>query len=152
MNIRTVFGRVSYVLSYPLLLLILRGSTRAYVLLLLNDKILLTQSTLDYASRWHLVGGGIKKGETLAHGAVREVKEELGIDIDESKLVSLGNGMLRAKNNYDYGLFFYPLDEEPKLKLRKSEITNAKFFTIQEIPKIQTSDTVQKALQLLALK
>ena len=83
---------------------------------------------------------------------MREVKEELGIDIDESKLVSLGNGMLRAKNNYNYGLFLYSLDEEPKLKLRKYEITNAKFFDLQEIPKIQTSDTVQKALQLLALK
>jgi len=151
-NLKTVFGRVSYVLSYPVLLLILRGSIRTYVLLLHNDKILLTQSILDYRSRWHLVGGGIKKNETLTHGAVREVKEELGIDIDESKLVGLGSELFRAKNNYNYALFLYHLDEEPKLKLRKYEITYAKFFALQEIPKIQTSDTVQKALQLLALK
>ena len=153
MTLRTVLGRVTYFLSYPLLLFFLKGSTRAYVLLVLNGKkVLLTQSTLDYASRWHLAGGGIKTGETLTQGLIREVREELGIDINQSKLVKLNSEMRIAKHNYSYALFSYPLEDAPKLTLRKYEITKAHFFSIDEISKIKTSDTVRKALHLYALK
>lgn len=152
MNLKALCGRVVYFLSYPLLLFFLKGSTRAYVLLVLNGKVLLTQSTLDYTARWHLVGGGIKRGEALSQGVTREVKEELGIIINESNLVKLNDELLEAKHNYRYALFSYELEEAPKLTLRKYEITKAQFFAIDEISKIKISDTVQKALDLLALK
>ena len=152
MNLKILLGRALYFLSYPLLLFFLKGSTRAYVLFELEDKVLLTQSMLDYSSRWHLVGGGIKKGETLLQGLAREVKEEIGIDIQASKLTQLNSEMLVAKNSYKYALFSYHLTDTPKITLRKYEITNAHFFPLDEIAQIKTSDTVQKALQLFALK
>ena len=48
-----------------------------------------------YSDCWHLPGGGVDEGETMEQALVREVKQEVGIDISQSKLTLLpyvGNG------------------------------------------------------------
>lgn len=40
-----------------------------------------------YPGKWDFTGGGIQAGETARSAAVRELKEELGIDIRESDMV-----------------------------------------------------------------
>src|SRR4030095_2873809 len=50
-----------------------------------NGKILLTKRE-DFEV-WCLPGGGVEEGETLAEGAIREAKEETGLDVE---LTSLG--------------------------------------------------------------
>lgn len=44
-------------------------------------------SNPKFPRTWELPGGGVNKGETLAAGAVREVKEETGLDVPEPALI-----------------------------------------------------------------
>ncbi len=39
-----------------------------------------------YAGKWDMTGGGVRSGETPAEAAVRELSEELGIDITQNDL------------------------------------------------------------------
>ncbi len=39
-----------------------------------------------FPGMWDATGGGVRHGETAAQAAVREVREELGIELDEARL------------------------------------------------------------------
>jgi len=60
-----------------------------------DGKILLTKRE-DFEV-WCLPGGGVEAGESLAEGAIREAKEETGLDVELTRLVGvysrLGGGM-----------------------------------------------------------
>jgi 8-oxo-dGTP diphosphatase len=47
------------------------------VLLRLRDD----RADLIYPNQWDLIGGSVEHGETIAEAAVREVKEEIGLDV-----------------------------------------------------------------------
>lgn len=47
------------------------------VLLRLRDD----RPDLPYPNQWDLVGGAVEAGETIMEAAVREVKEEIGLDV-----------------------------------------------------------------------
>ena len=40
-----------------------------------------------YAGKWDMTGGGVIAGETIEDAAIREVKEELGIELNKNNLV-----------------------------------------------------------------
>lgn len=81
----------------PVLPLLAARQERARVLVL-NDKneVLLVQGTLGWGE-WELPGGGAKRGESLRSAAVRELREEVGIEIDEMSLVELGSSRTRHR-------------------------------------------------------
>lgn len=48
-----------------------------------------------YPDVWHIPGGGIHEGETFEEALAREIKEEVGIDISNYKVIKIsiiGNG------------------------------------------------------------
>jgi ADP-ribose pyrophosphatase YjhB (NUDIX family) len=54
----------------------------ALVLVQMDGKTLLIQEAKPlYRGRWHLPGGRLESGELLAEAAVREVREEAGIEV-----------------------------------------------------------------------
>src|SRR5436190_23412523 len=60
-----------------------------------NGKVLLTKRE-DFEV-WCLPGGSVEEGESLAEAAIREAKEETGLDVELTRLVGvysrLGGGM-----------------------------------------------------------
>ena len=57
---------------------------RAAAAVIWNGRIIMTHKT---SSIWTLPGGGIESGETREEAAVRETKEEAGIDVEVVRLL-----------------------------------------------------------------
>lgn len=56
-------------------------------------------SNENFGSAWELPGGGVEPGESFAAAAAREVKEETGIDLDET---CIGPPTWRREVSYSY--------------------------------------------------
>ncbi|MGI6400788.1 MAG: NUDIX domain-containing protein [Thermoguttaceae bacterium] len=78
-------------------------------------------------------GGGIEKGETPADAAVREFREEVGLDIRVGEIV--------AENTTPGGAPLYwlvaeladPNDLDPEIRVRKEEVASCEWLTLSEL-------------------
>jgi len=67
-------------------------------------RILLLHRNTDRYSHWELPGGKIEEGETAEQAAVREIHEELGVEVQLTK--SLGSGEFEDnEHEYSYAWF-----------------------------------------------
>lgn len=90
---------------------------------------------------WECVGGSVLKGESSIEGALREVKEEIGIDLEQSAGRLLfskirGSGVKYESKAYndimDVWLFTY--DGELRLdEATTDEVSDCKWMTVSEI-------------------
>lgn len=89
---------------------------RARVLLRRDDgRVLLLINALG-DQRWSLPGGGVGRQETNVAAAIREVREELRLTLDETRLRALGETTL---GGYCAPVFFGQLSEEEVRALRR---------------------------------
>jgi 8-oxo-dGTP pyrophosphatase MutT (NUDIX family) len=96
-------------LSAPLMAIIER--TSAKVLLVTASLDVLLFSSLDPGNpdrprHWFAVGGGVEAGETLAETAVREVREETGLELSD-----VGSPVLTRHASFDFEGDLYEQDE-----------------------------------------
>lgn len=98
-----------------------------------NNQILLQQrlaSASKMPNMWGTTAGAVQKGETSLEGAIRELKEELGIDVSKEELEFIGS----YKRVYDYIEVWLCKKNisESDLSLQKDEVQDAKWYTIEE--------------------
>ena len=60
---------------------------RARTIIFKDDKLLTIKRTKPDKTYWVIPGGGVEDGETCEQAAVREAKEELGLDVKVRKLI-----------------------------------------------------------------
>ena len=111
-----------------------------------NDKkLLLTQRSIEksHAHEWEVPGGCSQKGETSIDTLEREVKEEIGVDINnEYKL--LGTELYKKqfvdmyKSNIKVDL--------SKVKLQAEEVSDIKFVTKEEFLEMAKNDKIVKSV------
>lgn len=92
-----VFSKVIYMIARLIWKLTKPLTAGARVILIDNNKVLLVKHT--YQDEWYLPGGGIKKGETFEQAIRREIKEELGGQLEEIKLFGVYNNFYESKND-----------------------------------------------------
>ena len=104
----------------------------AVIVAVINDgKILLTKRE-DFEV-WCLPGGAVEDGESLAEGAIREAKEETGLDVELTRLVGvysrIGGGM------HDVHAVLY--DAKPiggELRIQPNETIEVAYFPFDQLP------------------
>lgn len=97
-----------------------------------NNQILLVKS---YTRGWEFPGGYVEEGESLMAAAIREVKEESGIDIEVTKLFGIDQNVENSTcivifegkeiggdltcSNENSGASFFSIDEAQKQITKK---------------------------------
>lgn len=119
-----------------------------YVLVFNHKNEILLQkrsSTKDlYPNCWDLsVGGHVNYGKSYLETAVREVGEELGLDINESDLIFKGEVLVKLPKSSEYfNVFEYHLKSNQEIIANQEEVNDVKWMTIDEIKKSMIEKTL----------
>lgn len=117
--------------------------------LIKNNKILLVQEKTD--QRWALPGGYADVGLSPEENTVKEVWEEAGVRVKVTKLYALRH---KAKGEYKpdmrdfYKLFFLCEQNDMASISAGSEVLDARFFALHELPDLSLGRVVESDLKL----
>lgn len=97
-----------------------------------------------YPLMWECVGGSVIKGETSIEGAIREVKEEVGLDLEQKDGRLLftkirGSNYKYERKKYDdiMDVWLFEYDGELQLEAATTdEVADCKWMTVPEIRKM----------------
>lgn len=95
-----------------------------------EGKILLTQRE-DFET-WILPSGGVEDGESIAQAAIRETKEESGLDVELTRLVGVYSRLSNMSPGYMVLFAAKPISGE--IKCQEGETIDVKWFAFDEIP------------------
>lgn len=122
------------------------GQYMLYVLAIVQDKqgrFLITQRALDKhwaAGWWEVTGGGVRAGETVTEAVIREVGEEVGLDVTGEELVPVytyENVDLERGDNYIVNMYRFTLDFALEdVVLQEEEAIDCRLVTWDDIVKL----------------
>lgn len=95
-----------------------------------ENKILLTQR--DDFETWILPSGGVEDGESIAQAAIRETKEETGLDVELIRLVGVYSRLSNMSPVHAILFVAKPIGGE--IKCQEGETIAVEWFAFDEIP------------------
>lgn len=96
-----------------------------------QGKFLMQKRVAEKGGDYGVTGGHPKHGETPYEGIITEVKEELGIDISNEKIIEFNSG---CDGTDCYKMYYTKIDLDiDKLNIQKSELSEVKWFSIEEL-------------------
>ena len=90
-------------------------------------------SAFRSAGEWCIPGGKLDWGESLEDGAVREVREETGIEIKNPEVISIHNCINEHAHFVTVGLVAKQWSGEAKV-MEPDEIVEWKWFDLKDLP------------------
>ncbi len=98
-----------------------------------NGKVLLIKRKNEpFKGRWALPGGFVEYGETVEEAALREVKEETGMDARIKKLVGVYSDPDRDPRGHTISIVF--LMEAKGETIAGDDAIEARFFDLNDLP------------------
>ena len=116
-----------------------------------ENKILISkraESKKTHPLKWECNGGSVLAGETSVQGIIREIKEELGIELLEKEAIFLKD-IRRDKTPPDFKEFWlFKKDMNIQdIKFTDGESTEAKWVTIDEFIQMKNNDEIVKTIE-----
>ena len=146
-GLKKLVGKVLFWLGYPVLWLCLHNTLRTRVLVIVGEEVLLLQSWPGNGM-WSLPGGGLHKAEDPVQGALRELREETGLEVRSKQLQSFYEGVSRHYGiHISFICFAMELAEKPSIKKQSFEVAEASWLPLQEVAASNASPDVKQAVQ-----
>lgn len=79
---------------------------------------------------WGITGGAVESGENILMASVRELHEELGLNIEEQELIFIASER-RKRKFFEYYMLNSNIDIE-QLNLQKEEVEKVEWITLDE--------------------
>ncbi len=95
-----------------------------------ENKILLTKRE-DFET-WILPSGGVEDGESIAQAAIRETKEETGLDVELTRMVGIYSRLGTMSPIHAVLFVAKPIGGE--IKCQEGETIQVEWFAVDEIP------------------
>ena len=126
------------------------------VVIIRDDKVLMCRRAKPpRAGGWSLPGGGQELGETLKQTAIREAREETGLDIEVLGLVDVIDSLSHdneGRVEYHYTLIDYAARVTDGKAVAGDDAAEVRWVTIDEMRMLDTWETTidiaEKALKL----
>lgn len=120
------------------------------VLVFNNSKVLLTQrhSTMSFPNGWVAPGGRLDPGENFKEAAVREIQEEVGLQLDpqkvkpisfyESSSETLEDGLHKAKSHIFVVFYGYEFESptQPEVKVQECEVQDHRWVDCNDLTEL----------------
>ena len=102
----------------------------------LQGKILLTQRSLNksHGGMWEPTGGLVQSGESSKEGIKRELREEIGLDIDDEN-IKLIKEIVEEDDDLNFFRDIYLIKKDIKLNdlsFKDNQVMNAKYVSLEE--------------------
>lgn len=123
MWLRLLLGRLVWRLFQPITL----GSR---CLVVDGERVLLVRHR--YGTAWHLPGGAVERGESLAEAARREVREECGLALGDLSLLHVYYN--HAERKRDHVAVFVARGFTGVPRAEATEIERLEFFPLGDLP------------------
>jgi ADP-ribose pyrophosphatase YjhB (NUDIX family) len=122
------------------------------VLVISSSMILLIKRAFPpSAGKWSILGGVVELGERVEDAARREVREEVGLEIDNLKLLGVYDSIIRDSNGnirYHYVIIEY-LAKAKSMDVKPSiEVAEYRWVTIEDIGKLDTTPSLRELIRM----
>ena len=122
-----------------------------------KDNQLLLAKSYKWRDFWIVPGGHIEWGESIEQAVRREVKEEVGLDVEDVELVATYEGIFpkefHEKKHFIYLQCRCKTSNDQKVKKDNREIQEYQWFTLEEAKSLQNALGITKrTINLLAEK
>jgi 8-oxo-dGTP pyrophosphatase MutT (NUDIX family) len=112
----------------------------ARILLIRDNKILLVKHT--YQEGWYTIGGGVERGESPLNAIHRELKEEVGITLENPPtLFSIYYSRLEKRDDY---VVLYIASDYTQEDIYSNEILDKQWFDLDDLPAEITPGTKRR--------
>lgn len=105
-----------------------------------NDEFLIQKRSIDKGGKWATTGGHPKSGESSLEGIITEVKEELGITINNPILFKQAHGKDTICDLY----YIRKNIDIKSIKIQQEEVDNVKWASIEEIEHLMQNNEFNK--------
>ncbi len=107
--------------------------------------------------KWSIPGGAVKVGETLEEAVKREIKEEVGLDVEVKRMVAILDRIIRdetGKIAYHYILIdFLCVSQDGSNPKAGSDLIECRYVSIEELENYNltrgTKAVIEKAFEML---
>lgn len=97
-----------------------------------EGKVLLVQEKQEKCyGKWNLPAGHLDQNESIMQGAIREIKEETGCDVELTGVASIANRIL--ENDIMVTIVFSTKLVNETIKIDPTEILDVKWWNIEDI-------------------